>query len=314
MTQESLVVALPTCHPLGRTRSLLVVLAMVVLATLTALSACSGPGQSLGPSEKLPEAQLFSSLAYLEPAGMKLLASNDWTGFSTTVPRAGGTYSGWYRYQSGNYGRTLTDASAGCGSSSVLEVTIPKGFPQGSGPEHLAVGTTSNWLPTQGTFSQLYVRYCVWVPANYYGSTSGVQKLFHLSGTSDASATGASQAVPSLVGVGTAPLYHQLRLQNMSTKNGGVISFNLSCAAAARGRWDRVEVLLTQNSGGLANGTAKMWVNGTQCMQRTNLTWSGATRTSKRWTAVQLNPTYGGSGTVTTTQYLRYGSVRVSAK
>ncbi|MBK8005210.1 MAG: hypothetical protein IPK12_15100 [Gemmatimonadetes bacterium] len=178
----------------------------------------------------------------------------------------------------------------------------------------MAVGSSGSWFLKQGTFTQLYLRYCVWVPANYYGSTSGVQKLFHIWGTSDASASGASQAVPSLYGVGTGSLSHQLRLQNMSTKNGGVISFNLGCAAAARNRWDRVEVLLTQNSSGSANGVAKMWVNGTLCMQRSNLTWSGAARTGKRWTAVQLNPTYGGTGKVQTAQYIRYGAVRVSAK
>jgi hypothetical protein len=276
--------------------------------------ACSDAEQTAGPSPTIPESSAFSPPTYLEPAGMRLLTSNDWAGFSLTTPTVGGAFSGWHRYQGGNSGRAIVDPAAGCGSTSVLEVSFKQGTRQGTGPEHLAVGTSSTWFTKQGNFSQIYLRYCVWVPTDYYGSSSGVQKIFHIWGTTDASATGGSQAVPALYGVGTKALSHQLRLQNMSTKNGGKISFNISCKGAARGRWDRVELLLTQNTGGQANGSAKMWVNGSLCLQRNDLTWSGAGRTAKRWTGVQLNPTYGGSGTVTKTQYMRYGAVRISAQ
>lgn len=295
--------------------------AMVLV--LASLAACSDADRELGPSvpeptvpesTEPPVANASSPPTYLQPASMRVLTSNDWAGFSVNAPSLRATLSGWYRYLGGNTGKTVIDASAGCGSSATLEVTFPQGSRQGTGPEHLALGTGSGWLAQQGTFRQLYLRYCVWVPSNYYGSGNGVQKLFHVWGTTDGAAAGNTTAVPSIYGVGNGALAHQLRLQNMSTKNGGKVSFNLGCTSAARGRWDRVEILLTQNTGGQANGQAQMWVNGTSCRRVTNLTWSGSARTLKRWTAVQLNPTYGGSGTVATTQRIRYGAVRVAGQ
>lgn len=307
-TQEHTVHVFPSPRRLARLSAVIVAMASTVL-----LPACSDEQDSLGPSPDLT-AHAVSTLAYLEPSGMTLLAANDWAGFGLTTPAVGGSLSGWYRYMAGNTGVTATAAGAGCGSNSTLQVTFKQGSSQGVGPEHLGIGASSTWMTSKGSFTQLYVRYCIWVPANYVGPTNGIQKIFHIWGTTDGSAYGTSQAVPALYSVGSGPISHQLRLQNMSTTNGGSISFNIGCTSAARGRWDRVELLLTQNTGGSANGVARMWVNGTQCMQRTNLTWSGAARTGKRWTAVQLNPTYGTSGKVATTQIMRYGAVRISAR
>ena len=134
-----------------------------------------------------------------EPAGFTTLVDNDWAGFLPTAPTVNQVMDGWTRYQNGNTGRAVTDASAPA-APNVLEILFSGR--QGVGPEHLQIRIPAG-------YSRLYLSVPVWTPAGYVGSSSGVQKLFHLWAPSDANSnltTGGSMVVPALFGTGTNPL------------------------------------------------------------------------------------------------------------
>lgn len=240
-----------------------------------------------------------------EPSGYLKLADNDWVGFSPGAPALGKALLSWTRYAKGNTGRAIVDATAP-GDPDVLEVLFSG--KQGVGPEHMSVT-----IPKGN--SRLYLSVPVWVPTTYIGSSSGVQKLFHLWAPIDKSINstiGGSMVVPAIFGALGNGLRAQVRIQNATVTPTQVTSFNLSGSAVTRGQWYVCEYLFVLNTGSTANGEAHMWVNGVKSVTRTNIVYSGAGR-AKNWTVLQLNPTYGGSGTVPTGTRIRYGRIYLSA-
>lgn len=239
-----------------------------------------------------------------EPAGGKVIADNDWAGFSTQAPALGKSLAGWTRYAAGNTGRWVYDVTAP-DDPDVLEIL--KSGTQGTGPEHLSVAIPAG-------MRTLYLRVPVWLPADYTGSSSGVQKLFHLWAPFDKATAGSpatSLAVPSIFGSGTKPLEAQIRIQNATITGSHSTSFNLHGRPYTRGRWVVTEWLLKMNTPGQANGEAHLWQDGAKAITRTGITYSKA---GGGWTVVQLNPTYGGTGaTPNPPQRLRYGRIRVVA-
>lgn len=237
-----------------------------------------------------------------EPKGGIVLASNDWFGFSTSYPPVGKTLSNWYRYAPGTTGRHVIDDRAP-DDPDILEVWF--GGKQGQGPEHLSVNVPKG-------NSRLYISVPVYVPKDYVGSSSGVQKLFHVWAPSDAkpSGVGGSMAVPAIFGVLGKPLQSQIRVQGATVTSAHQTSFNIGGRPMTRGVWYRTEWLLTMNSPGQANGTATMWQDGVQAVHRTGITYS---RAGLGWTVVQLNPTYGGTGSIPPGTRLSYGRIRVVA-
>lgn len=236
-----------------------------------------------------------------EPAGGTVVADNDWSGFSTAEPALGKSRAGWNRYAAGNTGRAVYDVTAP-DDPDVLEIL--KSGTQGTGPEHLSLT-----LPKGAR--QLYIRVPVWVPVDYAGSSSGVQKLFHLWAPLDSRPTGVggSLAVPSLFGIGAKGLTTQARIQGATVTGTQATSFNLAGKPFARGRWTVTEWLFVMNSPGQANGEAWLWQDGALALSRKGITYS---RVGTGWTVVQLNPTYGGTGaTPAPPQRLRYGRIRV---
>ena len=287
------------------------VLRRCLLVACLLLPACGAADQDLGPSEVLPPSEEHLTTG---PGGMFIVTENDWAGFNSLLPLIRGLLSGWTRYLPQNTGRMVYDPSARCGSPFSLEVNFPAGMQEGSGTEHLRVaGPSGESLDQLGDFRQLYLEYCVWVPSTWEGPGSGVQKLFHIWGTSDDPKGYNTQALPTLYGAGDNNLSHQLRLQNLSPDSDGSRTVNIRCGSATRGEWDRVEVYLVQNTGGQADGQIRMWLNGQLCASEDDIMWSDASHYSKQWKDVQLNPTRGSSGFyVNSTQRLRYGGVKVS--
>lgn len=235
-----------------------------------------------------------------EPRGGTVVADNDWTGFTTTYPPVGTVLANWYRYHVGTTGRRVSDPSAPL-DPDVLEVWFSG--KQGQGPEHLSVS-----LPKGSR--QVYIRVPLYVPPGYVGSSSGVQKLFHIWAPSDKApgGVGGSMAVPSVFGIGSRPLTSQIRIQGATVTAAQATSFNVPGRPWTRGRWYVTEWLLVMNAPGQANGEAYLWQDGALAASRRGITYSKA---GGGWTVVQLNPTYGGTGTVPAGTRLRYGWIRV---
>lgn len=237
-----------------------------------------------------------------EPAGGTVVADNDWSGFTTTYPPVGKTLANWYRYHAGTTGRWVSDPSAPL-DPDVLEVFFSG--KQGVGPEHLSVS-----LPKGSR--QLYISVPLYVPPGYVGSSSGVQKLFHIWAPSDKApgGVGGSMAVPAIFGVLQNRLTSQIRIQGATVTAAHLTSFNIGGKPWERGRWYVTEWLFVMNSPGQADGEAYLWQDGVLAAHRTGITYSKA---GLPWTVVQLNPTYGGTGTVPQGTRLRYGRIRVVA-
>jgi len=258
-----------------------------------------------------------------EPAGMTVINDTQFVGFSqapgnpTTTVRVDGVR----RAVATGRGETVTDTVGAYSGQSVLRVTSPNGSAQGSGYENLVPANASNQLLYQWSgvsYTELTLHFAVRVDVGYrMPAGNGVQKLFHIWGYYDSgpSGQGGSLVVPSISGATdstTGSCNLQLRFQNMSTVNGAAVSFNGSAVAISRGTWYDVEVYLKYNSAAAADGIATMWVDGVQRYTKTDLTYkNGGT---KKWTYPQLNPTYGGSGTINGDQYVYFGFWYMSGK
>jgi hypothetical protein len=238
-----------------------------------------------------------------EPAGFTLVHDTQFVGFTTGTPGVNGTaVDGVTRYAASNQGAAVTDTVAPYNGATVLRVLNANGSNQGSGYEHLCPGTgSSTRIGSLYAFTELYVSCWVRVDAGYRTPTgSGVNKLFHIEGLCDAVPSGnggGSLVVPSIssadLDATTGTIGLQLRFQNMSTVNGGLVSFNGNRVTILRGVWSKLEVYLKYNTGASADGIAKMWVDGVLRTNRTDLTYrNGGT---KKWCNVKLNPTYGGT-------------------
>lgn len=233
-----------------------------------------------------------------EPAGLSQVVDTSWpSGMTGSNPASGGTAAGWTRYQGGNTGTQVTDSTAPYKQNNILRTHKQSGT-QGGGGEHLYIQ-----LDSGGNKTRLYMRFGVYIPTDYVSPTGGVQKLFHIWIPTDNNATGNSCCVPAVFftgggGSNTDNARFELRMQNCSTVNGGSISFNLTGGGQmVRGTWYDLEVEIQLNTGGSANGIARSWMNGVARINSSNITYSGSSRT-KKFTVIQLNPTYGGTGAV----------------
>lgn len=247
-----------------------------------------------------------------EPRGGTVVADNDWSGFSTAEPALGASRYGWNRYAPGTVGRWVYDLLAP-GDPDVLEVPFAVGGKQGTGPEHLSLT-----LPKGAR--QLYLSVPVYVPPGYPGSSSGVQKLFHLWAPLDTKpgTPGGSLAVPAIYGLDANPLRTQIRIQGATVTSTQATSFNVEGKGIQRGHWYVTEWLFVLNAPGKADGTATMWQDGQRAAHRTGIMYSKAGCATapgpcSGWTVVQLNPTYGGKigTTIPPGVSLRYGRIRV---
>ncbi len=254
-----------------------------------------------------------------------------------SAPAAGGTVGAagtgrTYRYTTGNTGQWVQgtnsgganyDAAAGSmpyNPSNVLRIAFNNTSPQGGGPEHMGA-QGSGYLQNLGTFGKLYLHVVVMVSAGYRSPVGGVQKLFHCWGTADGYATGqgASLLVPSIFGSPadstTGSLALQARLQNCGTTFAGAdrainLTGNVNGGGITVTRGTPIEFIMRaqMNTAGNTDGSLECWVKSagvwTQRMSYTAIDWSGAGVTTKDWTLVQINPTYGGTGTINGTHYL----------
>lgn len=78
-----------------------------------------------------------------------------------------------------------------------------------------------------------------------------------------------------------------------STLNNHSANMNVGSATVGTGTWHRLEIALGINTIGSANGTLKMWRDGTQIMNHANIEYRTATYPKAFWW-YKWNPTYGG--------------------
>ena len=194
-------------------------------------------------------------------------------GFSAKVE------SGWLDRGDANFS-IVSDAAAPRSSSLVGQARFPRGFPAGSAPI-----LTSMKL---GGEREVYLSFWVKLSENWYGNSSGVNKVFFIW------SHGKPAVYLSAQGAGNQVLEPQIRIQD-SPEGARNLRPNVASSGLQRGRWHRWEIILKANTPGVADGAARWWIDGTEVGHYSGIRFSGASEPSG-WEYVVWNPTYGGSG------------------
>jgi hypothetical protein len=202
----------------------------------------------------------------------------------------------------GGPGATLvSDPTAPQSPSSVVHFNYPAGFPGGGSPENTEV--------LVGTFRVFY--FCYWVKhsPNWQGHVTGISKHGYVwMGNSPL-------FVYEAEGAGSTPLHARMALQGVVAQPNGDGWYGQNLVPSAtftRGQWDYVEILLTGNTSGTANGAMDVYLNGVHVSHWTGIEYSSATTA---WNLFRIYPVWGGIGDVVNAdQYIAIDHVYMSGK
>jgi len=259
---------------------------------LLAILACSGsdltgPGQSdsTGATSSPPAAPTPTQGSGNEPSGMSLLIDRPFTSLSEQ--------SSWL-----TDGLSIAqDASAAKSPSGVIRATYQTGFAGGSAPGYAEKSHAGSRV--------LYISYWAKLSSNWRGHLTGVNKQFYeWAGDKPIFFFDAH-------GVGTGGLTPEVVLQG--TQSDATFAPNLvPSARVPRGQWYRVEILLTGNTSGNANGVVDWWLDGVHVGSKSGLRYTSGTTS---WNEFGFRPVWGGiSDVVPATMTLDLDDLYVSGK
>jgi hypothetical protein len=159
----------------------------------------------------------------------------------------------------------------------------------------------------------MYIRFAVKLSANWVGNGSGTNKLFYEWTQSPANPS----FFFSAEGTGGNSLGAWARLQNVVSfpPQGGNLAPNLvPSAQIIRGQWQVIEVILTGNSSGTADGVVDWYLDGVHIGHVGQIQWTpGATN----FNVFEFTPVWGGVNTspaITSTQTMDLDDVYLSGK
>ncbi|MFQ5746345.1 MAG: Ig-like domain-containing protein [Gemmatimonadota bacterium] len=210
-----------------------------------------------------------------EPAGMTPITERPFDAFGEDR---------WTNFSNANWS-IVSDPGAPASPSGVGAALFPAG---GSGG--VAHGTNVG-SPGLRQSREIYLSFWHRVSANWQGHKSGVNKMFFLQRPGSSS----RPAYLSFQGTGAGPFEPQIRLQEAGLARNLGPNENQASAVLARGQWVHWEVYLKYNTGGNADGIARLWIDGVRVINYTNVRFSG-TGVSHWWSIVKFNPTWGGTG------------------
>ncbi len=284
----------------------------LALASVLALAAC-GPeplspaaADSLTTTADVPVSSAPAALVLAnvnEPAGFTPFASNRFDTKPTWPRSNNATLGGWYSYTATNPNLTLTtDATAPVSASSVVRTRFPVGMKAGGGAVDMG-----GWANTASTpFRKVY--FSMWIKIegkDYENQKSGTKAGFFGVGTTK---VGSNQLFFFLDnGLGVQRLQSdfqvQFRQQGIPQPNGWVVRDLLQNVSRVHlmtvGGWHHWEAVMAVNTLGAANGVFKMWIDGTQTHNYSDVVYitPAAPLGLFLW---KWNPTWGGSGGVRT--------------
>ena len=198
-------------------------------------------------------------------------------------------------------GTIVQDATAPHSPSNVIRATYTAGAPGGSGP-------MSTLVEGQGISNRvLYVTWAGKYSSNFYGHLTGVNKQTYFGANG-----GVGQVYFEAYGVGTNRLAPNIVLQ-ASLATDGVFDPNLVPGAVVpRNQWFYIEIVLTGNTAGNADGSVDWFINGVHVGNRSGLIFTTA---ATSWDRFQFDPIWGGIGdTVPATMTLDLDHIYLSGK
>jgi uncharacterized protein YjdB len=194
----------------------------------------------------------------------------------------------------------VQDASAPKSPSSVIRVTFPGGFSGGSSNGH----TGMTWGSGQRV---LYASYWMKYSSNWWGHNTGINKQTYAWVTA-----GYTPFVMETEGYGSGPLKPRPILQRMIVGDGNYEPNLVPNATIPRGTWFHIEIVLTGNTSGTANGAMDIYLDGVHVTSVGGLQWTTGTT---GWNVFEIYPVWGGIGdTVPSTMTADWDHIYLSEK
>jgi hypothetical protein len=169
-----------------------------------------------------------------------------------------GNSGSWW--QGGSRWAILSDNAAPFSASGVMELVIPAGLPGGAGP-----GGFGGWDGQRGEYSSIYVSFGFRIGGSDYENHFVRTKLAEIGYGEPYGVGGNAQGVIGISGEGggrTLASSFKLDLAQQRTV-ARTLDANVNTQRLLTvGPWHRVEVVMTINSIGSANGTFKLWIDG----------------------------------------------------
>lgn len=238
----------------------------------------------------------------IEPAGMTRLFD---FGFSTldTI--------GWRRYDGyAGASQLAADPSAVRSAAGVIQQNFTSRLAGGSSP--------SNFELVFSARRTIYAALWLKLSSNWIGHATGVNKVLHFW-----QENGQNTAVLVIRGAGTGTLRASFGFQGIASAyafDGGItgttgnLDANLASCIVSRAQWHRYEIVLTNSTPGVADGSVEFWLDGVLCRRALAMPIARA-GTPGRWQIVQWSPTWGGTGgAISTTQTMSADHLYLSGK
>jgi hypothetical protein len=169
-----------------------------------------------------------------------------------------GNSGSWW--QGGSGWSILSDNSAPFSASGVMELVLPAGLPGGAG-----TGGFGGWDGQRGEYNSVYVSFGFRIGGTDYENHPVRTKLAEIGYGEPFGVGGNAQGVIGISGEGGArTLASSFKLDLAQQR---IVARNLNANVNTQrlltvGPWHRIEVLMTINSIGSANGTFKLWIDG----------------------------------------------------
>jgi uncharacterized protein YjdB len=226
-----------------------------------------------------------------EPTGMTSINER---GFNSLAETAWGTMSG--------PGATIVaDATAPQSPSSTLHFNYPAGFAGGGAPESSSMSIAD--------YRVVYLSYWVKYSANWQGHLTAINKQGYVWFANTPGFVIESE------GIGSSQLHSRMAIQyavRQPNSSGWYPQNLVPSAVFTRGQWDYVEIVLTGNSSGAADGALEWWLNGVKVGSYTGIQWASS---AALWNYVRIDPVWGGIGdVVSSSQYMALDHYYVSGK
>jgi len=231
-----------------------------------------------------------------EPAGLTLISNRPFNAINEL---------GWA--DEGNGGTVIQDPTAPKSPTNILRTVLPAGFQGGGGTE---------WGEMNFLAKTVYVSMWTRESANWEGHEGSLtNKRFYIYTTTD---------VPSIFlsmeGSGSGPLQPYIEGQNIVKGGEGYgdpqnpdWGPNLVPAAqAVRGQWHNIELVISMNSVGQADGYFDLWLDGVHISHYTGIMFQSS---SPSWRLLHYTNLWGGGGgTVAQTMWLDWDNLYISGK
>jgi hypothetical protein len=147
----------------------------------------------------------------------------------------------------------------------------------------------------------LYVSFTLKLSSNFQAHISGVNKKLHFF-----TAGGSNRAVFIIRGSGSGTLVPAFLLQRLgipmtyttfgerqTTSTEQNLNSNPAVCKTIRGQWHHYELILTDNTPGVANGRAQIWMDGVNCLDVSGIGFAASGQNGK-WEDIWWSPTWGG--------------------